>query len=30
VQGYLFGAPVRAEEIDFKRFEENRRLDSVA
>jgi diguanylate cyclase (GGDEF)-like protein len=30
VQGYLFGAPVPAEEIDFKRFEENRRLDSVA
>jgi diguanylate cyclase (GGDEF)-like protein len=30
VQGYLFGAPVCAEEIDFKRFEENRRLDSVA
>ena len=30
VQGYLFGAPARAEEIDFKRFEENRRLDSVA
>jgi diguanylate cyclase (GGDEF)-like protein len=30
VQGYLFGAPVPAEEIDFKRFDENRRLDSVA
>ena len=30
VQGYLFGAPARAEEIDFRRFEENRRLDSVA
>ena len=30
VQGYLFGAPCAAEEIDFKRFEENRRLDSVA
>jgi diguanylate cyclase (GGDEF)-like protein/PAS domain S-box-containing protein len=30
VQGYLFGAPCPAEEIDFKRFEENRRLDSVA
>jgi diguanylate cyclase (GGDEF)-like protein/PAS domain S-box-containing protein len=30
VQGYLFGAPCTAEEIDFKRFEENRRLDSVA
>jgi diguanylate cyclase (GGDEF)-like protein/PAS domain S-box-containing protein len=30
VQGYLFGAPCPAEEIDFRRFEENRRLDSVA
>jgi diguanylate cyclase (GGDEF)-like protein/PAS domain S-box-containing protein len=30
VQGYLFGAPCAAEDIDFKRFEENRRLDSVA
>jgi diguanylate cyclase (GGDEF)-like protein len=30
VQGYLFGAPCPAEDIDFKRFEENRRLDSVA
>jgi diguanylate cyclase (GGDEF)-like protein/PAS domain S-box-containing protein len=30
VQGYLFGAPCPAEEIDFKRFEEKRRLDSVA
>jgi diguanylate cyclase (GGDEF)-like protein/PAS domain S-box-containing protein len=30
VQGYLFGAPCPAEEIDFKRFDENRRLDSVA
>jgi diguanylate cyclase (GGDEF)-like protein len=30
VQGYLFGAPCPAEEIDFKRYEENRRLDSVA
>jgi diguanylate cyclase (GGDEF)-like protein/PAS domain S-box-containing protein len=30
VQGYLFGAPCTAEEIDFKRFEENRRLEIVA
>jgi diguanylate cyclase (GGDEF)-like protein len=30
VQGYLFGAPCPAEEIDFKRFEESRRLESVA
>jgi len=30
VQGYLFGAPCPAEKLDFKRFEESRRLDSVA
>ncbi len=30
VQGYLFGAPCPSEELDFKRFEESRRLDNVA
>jgi diguanylate cyclase (GGDEF)-like protein/PAS domain S-box-containing protein len=30
VQGYLFGAPAPAEELDFKRYDEGRRFDSVA
>jgi diguanylate cyclase (GGDEF)-like protein len=30
VQGYLFGAPCPAAELDFKRFEGTRRLDNVA
>jgi diguanylate cyclase (GGDEF)-like protein len=30
VQGYLFGAPCPAEEIDFKRYDGTRRLDNVA
>ena len=30
VQGYLFGAPCPAAEIDFKRFDGTRRLDYVA
>jgi diguanylate cyclase (GGDEF)-like protein/PAS domain S-box-containing protein len=30
VQGYLFGAPAPAEELDFTRYEESRRFDSVA
>jgi diguanylate cyclase (GGDEF)-like protein len=30
VQGYLFGAPCPAEELDFKRFDGNRKLDNVA
>jgi diguanylate cyclase (GGDEF)-like protein/PAS domain S-box-containing protein len=30
VQGYLFGAPCPAAEIDFKRFDGTRRLENVA
>jgi EAL domain-containing protein (putative c-di-GMP-specific phosphodiesterase class I) len=30
VQGYLFGAPCPAAELDFKRFDGTRRLDNVA
>ena len=30
VQGYLFGAPCPAAELDFKRFDRTRRLDYVA
>ena len=30
VQGYLFGAPCPAAELDFKRFDGSRRLDNVA
>jgi len=30
VQGYLFGAPAPAEELDFTRYDESRRFDSVA
>jgi diguanylate cyclase (GGDEF)-like protein len=30
VQGYLFGAPCPAAELDFKRYDGSRRLDNVA
>ena len=30
VQGYLFGAPRPATELDFNRFDGSRRLDNVA
>jgi diguanylate cyclase (GGDEF)-like protein/PAS domain S-box-containing protein len=30
VQGYLFGAPCPADEIDFKKFDGGRRLENVA
>jgi diguanylate cyclase (GGDEF)-like protein len=30
VQGYLFGAPCPADELDFKRFDGTRRFDNVA